>query len=136
MSEEAVRVADALGAAMHARDAQAIRAVYADDIVVWHGSTGQAQTKDENAGLLAGVFQIASALEYVDIQRHAIEGGVVQQHRLVGTFNDGKPMPGLNACLVIKVSGGLITRIDEYFDGSTYAEVWDRLAALAGAKPA
>jgi ketosteroid isomerase-like protein len=63
MSDEAVKAADALGAAIHARDADAIRAIYADDIVVWHGSTNQAQTKDENAGLLAGVFQITSALE-------------------------------------------------------------------------
>jgi ketosteroid isomerase-like protein len=134
MSDEAYKAADALGAAIHARDADAIRAIYADNIVVWHGSTGQAQTRDENAGLLAGVFQITSALEYVDIKRHVIEGGIVQQHRLVGTFDDGKPMPGLNACLVIKVSGGLITSIEEYFDGATYAEVWERLAALADAE--
>jgi ketosteroid isomerase-like protein len=65
-----------------------------------------------------------------------IDGGIVQQHRLVGTFDDGKEMPGLNACLVIKVGGGLITSIDEYFDGATYAEVWERLAALAGADTA
>jgi limonene-1,2-epoxide hydrolase len=136
MSDEAVKAADALGAAIHARDSEAIRAIYADDIVVWHGSTNQAQTKDENAGLLAGVFQITSALEYVDIKRHVIDGGIVQQHRLVGTFDDGKEMPGLNACLVIKVAGGLITAIDEYFDGATYAEVWERLAALASADPA
>jgi ketosteroid isomerase-like protein len=132
MSEQAIKAADALGAAIHARDADAIRAIYADNIVVWHGSTGQAQTKAENSGLLAGVFQITSALEYVQIKRHAIEGGIVQQHRLVGTFDDGKPMPGLNACLVIKVTDGLITSIEEYFDGATYAEVWERLAALAG----
>jgi ketosteroid isomerase-like protein len=136
MSDEAYKAADALGAAIHARDADAIRAIYADDIVVWHGSTNQAQTKEENAGLLGGVFQITSALEYVDIKRHVIEGGIVQQHRLVGTFDDGKAMPGLNACLVIKVAGGLITSIEEYFDGATYAEVWERLAVLASTDPA
>jgi ketosteroid isomerase-like protein len=132
VTDEAVKAADALGAAIHARDPEAIRAIYADDIVVWHGSTGQAQTKDENAGFLAGVFRITSALQYLDIKRHAIAGGIVQQHRLVGTFDDGKAMPDLNACLVIKVAGGLITSIDEYFDGATYAEVWERLAASAG----
>lgn len=120
-----------MGAAINARDADAIRAIYADDIVVWHGSTGQAQSKAENAGMLGGVFQITSALEYVDIKRHAIDGGIVQQHRLVGTFADGKAMPDLNACLVIKVSRGKITSIEEYFDGGTYAEVWERLGALA-----
>jgi hypothetical protein len=98
--------------------------------------TRRAQTKDENAGLLGGVFQITSALEYIDIKRHAIEGGIVQQHGLVGTFDDGRAMPWLNACLVIKVGDSLITSIEEYLDGATYAEVWERLAVLAGTDPA
>jgi ketosteroid isomerase-like protein len=129
--DEAVRVADGLGAAIHARDAAAIRALYADDVIVWHGSTNQAQTKDENAGLLANVFSITSRLEYVDIRRHLVDGGIVQQHRLVGIFDNGRPMPDLQACLVIKVRDGKIVRIDEYFDGSIYSEVWERIAMLA-----
>ena len=119
MSEEANNAADALGAAISARDADAIRSIYADDIVVWHASTGAAQTKEENAGLLAAVFSITSRLEYHDVRRHTIDGGLVQQHRLVGAFSDGRAMPDLHACLVIKVRGKLITRIDEYFDGAT-----------------
>lgn len=130
MQNEAIQLADALGAAIHSRDANAIRAIYADDIVVWHGSTGKPQSKEENAGFLAAVFQVTSSLTYVDIKRHAIDGGIVQQHRLVGVFDNGKPMPDLHACLVIKVNGGKITRIDEYFDGSIYAEVWARIAIL------
>ena len=130
MSSEAEKIATALGAAIHARDAAAIQAIYADDIIVWHGSTGQAQTKNENVAMLAGVFEITSRLEYVDIRRHAIEGGIVQQHRLVGVFEDGRPMPDLHACLVIQVRGGAIVRIDEYFDGSVYAEIWNRLQRL------
>ena len=131
MSSEAEKTADALGAAIHARDVAAIRTIYADDIVVWHGSTGQTQTRDENVNLLSGVFEITSRLEYVDIRRHPIIGGIVQQHCLIGTFDDGRRMPDLNACLVMKVRHGIITRIDEYFDGSVYAEVWDRLLSRA-----
>lgn len=130
MSDEAIKAAEALGAAISARDAAAIRAIYADDIIVWHASTGIAQSKDENAGLLAALFSITSYLEYCDVRRHPIEGGVVQQHRLVGRFANGRAMPALNACLVIQVRGDLIARIDEYFDGATYAEVWARLTAL------
>lgn len=131
MSGNAIAAAEALGAAIKARSADQVRALYADDIVVWHGSTGVAQDKDENVGLLDGVFTLTSRLQYDDVRRHEIEGGVVQQHRLTGAFADGGPLPGLEACLVIKVNGdGLITRIDEYFDGSHFAEVWERLAAL------
>jgi limonene-1,2-epoxide hydrolase len=129
-TSEAEFAANALGAAIHSRDVEAIRAIYADGIRVWHGSTNQSQTKEENSNLLAAVFSITSQLEYVDIKRHKIEGGIVQQHRLVGIFDNGRPMPDLNACLVIKVKDGKIVSIDEYFDGSIYAEVWERIAAL------
>jgi ketosteroid isomerase-like protein len=130
MAVDAIAVADALGAAIKARSIAQIGAVYADDIVVWHGATGSAGTKSENMGLLGAVFQLSSQLEYRNVRRHLIDGGIVQQHQLVGTFADGKPMPTLEACLVIKIREGRIARIDEYFDGNTYAEVWARLEAL------
>jgi ketosteroid isomerase-like protein len=133
IASEAEVAADALGAAIHGRDVAAIRSLYADDIIVWHGSTNQSQTKDENSNLLAAVFSITSRLEYVDVRRHAIEGGIVQQHRLVGAFDNGRPMPDLNACLVIKVRNAKIVSIDEYFDGSIYAEIWARVATLGTA---
>ena len=133
MSEEAIKAAEALGAAIHARDAAAIAALYADDIGVWHASTGATQGKAENVGLLAGVFAIAASLEYIDITRYPIEGGIVQQHKLVGVFTDGQPMPVLHACLFIKVRDGLITSIEEYFDSASFAEVWARLGAAAEA---
>lgn len=130
VENEAFSVVDALGAAIFARDITAIRALYADDITVWHASTDQVQTKEENLALLAGVFKMTSRLEYIRIKRHSTASGVVQQHCLVGMFDDGRPLPELNACLVIGVSDGKIVRIDEYFDGSAYAEVWQRLAAV------
>jgi ketosteroid isomerase-like protein len=130
---EAVAAADALGAAIRQRDANAIRALYADDIIVWHGSTNQSQTKDENAELLASIFSITARLEYADIRRHLIDGGIVQQHRLIGAFDDGRAMPDLYACLVSKVRDAQTVSIAEYFDGSIYAEVWDRIARISAA---
>jgi ketosteroid isomerase-like protein len=135
MTTKAEAAADALGSAIRARNANQILAIYADDVAVFHGSTGQSMGKAENAGLLAGVFAITSELEYINIKRHAIESGLVQQHRLTGKFSDGKDLPGLEACLVIKVNeAGKIASIDEYFDGSIFAEVWERLAALQPAE--
>ncbi len=133
MTTAAITAADAFGAAMHARDVAAVRAIYADDITVWHAATGHTQGKAENTGMLAALFQVTGALEYVDIKRHAIPDGVVQQHRLVGTFADGRPLPDLPCCLFIRVRDGLIASIEEYFDGATYAEVWARIGALAEA---
>jgi ketosteroid isomerase-like protein len=130
MTTEANALADALGKAIKDRDVDQIRALYAEDIVVWHGSTGVGQSKDENANLLGNVFAVTSELEYRDIVRHDIENGVVQQHKLTGKFDNGKPTPELLACLIIKTANGKITRIDEYFDSPAFAEMWERLEAL------
>ncbi|MDF1691468.1 MAG: nuclear transport factor 2 family protein [Zhongshania sp.] len=120
-------VIDELGMAIAGRDINRLRNIYDDKVVVWHSATGQAQTKEENCALLAKLFTISAELGYHSIQRHAIEGGVVQQHCLKGRFNDGTEMPALHACMVIKVEGGKIIRIDEYFDFQTFAPVWEKL---------
>ncbi len=131
MATQADTILDALGKGIAERDIEQLRALYSDDIVVWHGSTGQAQGKDENLGMLASVFAISSELQYVDIVRHEFAGGAVQQHRLTGMFDDGCAMPSLAACLVVICSNGKITRIDEYFDSSHFAPVWERIEALS-----
>ena len=45
----------------------------------------------------------------------AFPGGFVQQHLLIAEFANGKVLE-LPACIVCAVSGGRITRLDEYFD--------------------
>jgi ketosteroid isomerase-like protein len=130
MSEAYFKTADALGAAIKARSADLVSAVYDDDIVVWHASTRTSAGKAENVGLLAALFKITSSLEYTNVRRHAIEGGVLEQHQLVGTFADGTPMPILEIAIVLKIRNGLITHVEEYFDGQTYAEVWARIDKL------
>jgi len=130
MTTEANALADALGKAIGDRDVDQVRALYAEDIVVWHGSTNVEQSKEENVGLLAAVFAITSELGYQDIVRHDIADGVVQQHRLAGKFDDGKPIPDLLACLIIKTANGKIIRIDEYFDSAAFGEMAERLQAL------
>lgn len=134
MNAEAHSLADALGKAINDRDPQLLRSIYADDIQVWHGATGGSMGKEQNIEMLSAVFAVTSRLEYVDVRRHDIEGGLVQQHQLVGAFDNGKVLPGLNACMVIKVADGKIVSIDEYFDSQTFADVWARLAALAPAE--
>jgi limonene-1,2-epoxide hydrolase len=130
---DAHAVADALGRAMNTLDARALQAIYADDITVWHGATGAAMGKAENIAMLSALYSIASSLEYINIKRHDIAGGLVQQHQLIGTLADGSTLPALNACLVIKVDSGQITSIEEYFDASTFADVWPRLALAQSA---
>lgn len=128
----AVKTAEAFSAAFKALSSEKLSELYDDNIVVWHGSTKASQTKSENINFLAMVFKLAKAMEYIEVKRFPIEGGVVQQHRLVGTFSDGTPMPSLEACLIMMVKDNKIIKIDEYFDGGQYAEVWARLAQPNG----
>jgi len=133
VTTELETAADGLTAAIGGRDASILSKLYADDIVVWHAATQQEQNKTENIGMLSAVFEVTSRLEYIDIRRHVSGDVVVQQHSLVGEFDDGKPLPKIPACLVMRVRGGKIVRIEEYFDSSTFAEVWERLASLTPA---
>jgi limonene-1,2-epoxide hydrolase len=130
MSESVHSAVDTLGTAIGTRDADLLQKIYADDITVWHGATDGAMGKAENIAMLSALFKITSSLEYINIKRYDIEDGVVQQHRLVGKFDDGTDMPGLNACLVIKVKDDQIISVEEYFDAQTYADVWPRIAAV------
>lgn len=133
MSDPAIAAADALGQAIQDRSVAALQTLYADDIAVWHANTNAEQDKATNIGLLDAVFAVTSELEYVNIRRHPIAGGVVQQHSLVGRFIDGAEMPALHACLFIWVRDGQISRIEEYFDSGAFAELGARLAAAAAA---
>ena len=89
MSHDHFTVADAFNAAIKARSEAALAAVYADDAVIWNNATQADMTKADNVAVLGSVFRIASELEYVDVRRELIDGGFVQMHKLVGTFNDG-----------------------------------------------
>jgi limonene-1,2-epoxide hydrolase len=122
--------AEALGAAVKARSAEQVAAVYADNIVVWHACTGQAMGKGHNVELLGRVFAVTAELEYVDVRRILLDGVVVQQHRVAGRLSDGKQLVPLEVCMIMRVRAGLITRIDGYFDRENFAEAFARIAAL------
>ena len=130
MSHDPLAVADAFNAAIKARSEAALLAVYADDAVIWNNATQTPMTRAENVAVLGQVFRISSALEYVEVRRHLIDGGFVQMHKLVGTFKDGVTMPDLHACLVVRTRGDQIIKIDEYFDLSVYGPVFERISAL------
>jgi ketosteroid isomerase-like protein len=120
-------VADRLGSAVQRRSKEMIGEVFSDDIVIWYGATGLTMGKGENLELWERVFAVTSELQYRNIRRYLIDGGVVQQHQVVGTFSDNEPLPTLEACIVMKITDDKIIRIDEYFDRSSSAELWRRL---------
>ena len=113
----ALDVADRIFAAIEAGDADAVAAIYADDIVVWHSNDGIEQTKEQNLEALDWFVSNTTSREYRSIRRYEIDGGFVQQHDLHVELPDGRSAD-FPCCIVAKVSGNQITRIDEYVDST------------------
>lgn len=110
--------------AIEAGDIEAVGAAYADDAVIWHNTDGLESSKAENLAVLAGFIRHIPERRYGDRRLTAYPGGFVQQHRLTGRRRDGMAVE-LTACIVCAVSGGKITRLDEYFDAAQVA-AWSR----------
>jgi len=101
------------------------------DARIWHCFDGIAQ---DRASSLAGWQDLAANFTgraFVDVRRHAIGGGFVQQMMMNVQTASGACF-GWPICAVIQVKDGLITRIDEYIDRAGRLAVAD---ILSGATP-
>jgi ketosteroid isomerase-like protein len=121
-------IAERLFAAVAAGDVDAVRALYAPDVRVWHNVDNVAQTAEENLAVLRWVAATIRGLRYEEVRRQATPDGFVQQHVLRGTVGDGVAVE-IPACLVATIRDGRITRLDEYLD-SKHTKV-----LLAAVKP-
>jgi ketosteroid isomerase-like protein len=108
-------IADRLFAAIEKGDVDGVAALYTDDVVIWHNFDGISQPRDANLVVLAWMANNVDNLRYEEVQRHAIDGGFVQQHVLRGTTKKGAELE-VPSCLIVRVDDGRIARIDEYLD--------------------
>ena len=113
-------IAEQLFKAIEAGDIDAVRALYAPDIVVWHNNDGIEQPGDDNLRVLQWVIANLADRRYEVVRRAAIEGGFVQQHVLHAVAPSGDPI-AMPACMVGLVADGRITRLDEYLDSAHLA---------------
>ena len=113
-------LADRIFGAIETGDAEVVADCYADDAIIWHNNDGISQTKSQILAVLDWMVANTASREYRAIRRFQIEGGFVQQHDLHLEFDDGRSSD-IPACAVVIVSGGKVTRIDEYLDGATAA---------------
>jgi ketosteroid isomerase-like protein len=106
-----------LFAAISAGDIEAVRAIYADDAVIWHNNDAIEQTPDQNLRVLRWVTRNVKDLRYEEIRRHETADGFVQQHVLRGIAPNGTALE-IPACIVCIVKAGRITRLEEYLDSA------------------
>ena len=106
-----------IGEAGSAREA--LGALYADEVVIWHNTDQVEMTKEQNLASLDVLATMTTARRFSHIRRHLIDGGFVQQHVLNLEWSSGSgALPG---CVIVQLRDGLISRIDEYLDGVTIA---------------
>ncbi len=110
-------IADRLIGAIEAGDREALGALYADDVVIWHNTDQVEMTKEQNLASLDALTAMTTARRFSDVRRHRIDGGFVQQHVLNLEWSSG--FGALPGCVVVQLRDGLISRIDEYLDGAT-----------------
>ncbi len=118
-------LADRIFAAIEAGDVENVASLYADDAVIWHNTDQVEQSKAANVAVLGWLVRNTASREYREVRRSIIDDGFVQQHVLHIEFGDGRSAD-LPACLVVRVAGDKITRLDEYLDGAMVAATFGR----------
>ena len=106
--------------AIQAGDTDAVRACYAPDAKLWHNNDGIEQTVDQNMKVLDWFIRTLPDRNYRVLRIEALPDGYVQQHVLEATLRDGTVW-AMDACVVVRMENGLITRLDEYIDGAKAA---------------
>ncbi len=119
-------------AALEAGDIETLRAIYAPDALIWHNDDLIEQTVEDNLKVLQGLHRAVSGLRYDVIRRAPVADGVLQQHVLRGSLQNGAEVE-LHAAMYLQVQDGHITRIEEYLDSGKRASIRAAREALAAA---
>lgn len=103
-------------------DAERMRGCYAPDAVIWHNTDGIEQSIDDNVKVLEWFIRTLPDRQYIVLRREPLKDGFVQQHVLSATLPDGTQWH-IDACVVVKMEQGRITRLDEYIDSAAGAKL-------------
>lgn len=104
--------------------------MYTPDAIIWHSYNATEMTPMANVQALKALFAYAiDRFSYEQIRRHVTKDGYVQQHRLCAIAKDGAQFYS-EACFIVTVVDGRITRLDEYLD-STAGQAMEAAVAAA-----
>jgi len=108
--------------AIQTGDTATVRACYHPDAKLWHNTDGIEQTVDQNMKVLDWFIRTLPDRNYRVVRREPLPDGFLQQHVLEATLPDGTKW-AMDACVVIKIEDGRITRLDEYMDSAKGAQL-------------
>jgi ketosteroid isomerase-like protein len=119
-SSKMALIADRLTAAFAAKDLDALAALYAEDIRVWHNYDRTVKDKVTNLAMVAGFFAGFETVAYTHIKRQLSENGFTQEHIVSARRADGTHGE-LPCCVVVYVEHGQISYLNEYIDSAQIA---------------
>ena len=119
-TETVLDAANRLFTAIERSDVAAVDAMWSSDIAVWRVGSRRDDDKARAMRVIDWFIGATTQRRYEILDRQLFDDGsargFVQQHILHATGRAGQSI-SLRVCIVIRVgTGGLIERIDEYFD--------------------
>jgi len=121
-AQEHLDFAERFVSAIQTGDTATVRACYHPDAKLWHNTDGIEQTVDQNMKVLDWFIRTLPDRNYRVVRREPLPDGFLQQHVLEATLPDGTKW-AMDACVVIKIEDGRITRLDEYMDSAKGAQL-------------
>lgn len=106
---------DRLYDALARGDTAGARACCTPDARFWHCFDGEAQDLDTAVRGWEQLIAHSAARGIEDVRRRPLDDGFVQQHMFAMTTAAGA-RKGWAVCLVVRLDGDLIARVDEYMD--------------------
>jgi ketosteroid isomerase-like protein len=119
-SQDYIAFAKKFVGAIQSGDTDTVRTCYHPDAKLWHNTDGVEQTVDQNMKVLDWFIRTLPDRNYRVTRLEALPDGFLQQHVLEATLPDGTKW-AMDACVVVRIENGLITRLDEYLDSAKSA---------------
>jgi ketosteroid isomerase-like protein len=113
-------LADPFFQAVTVGDIDGVRALYADNAVIWHAHTNDEQSDADNLRTLSYIAKHVKDFRCEDRRCEATESGFVEQHVVRGVAPRGAEF-SIPAAIICTVVDGRITRLEEYFDSAAAA---------------
>ncbi len=124
--QEILDFADRYVTALEGDDLSLVQSFYAPDARLWHNTDDIAQNLEVSMKSMKWFMRNLPGRHYRVLRREALHDGFLQQHVLEAPLPDGTAW-SLKACVVVTVTDGKISRLDEYMDSA-------ETAALAGVR--
>jgi ketosteroid isomerase-like protein len=110
---------DQLFAGIVAGDLDAVERVYADDVAVWHNSSGRTLDREGSMRVLRAFLERAGEVRYEILERRHWDNGAMQRHVLHVRPNGSDH--AIDTCITFAFADGRIREVHEYIDSRALA---------------